>query len=374
MARKGENIYKRKDGRWEGRYMTGRKENGKPRFHSIYGKTYSEVKKELIIIKSSLLTANQREAAIVYGNGCFADWMDYWLEAIERPHIRETTYLLYERDIRKHLKPLLGNIQLRELTREQIQNTADTLQKKLASSTLHGICRLLKSILESAKKNNLIIYNPYMDIRLPRFRSRKPKVLTYDEQIRLERVAVQEDALDCLIGLYTGVRLGELCALRYNKIDFQTGILWINSSVKRVGAFAGSETATALQVGAPKTENSIREIPLPFFISNLLKERMKKTGSVEKDYIFQNGKGGPADPRTVQKRMKSLFTKAEIQGAHPHTLRHTFSMRFLEQNPGAYKALSEILGHSSSAVTIKCYDNCTMDKKRQSMQKLRRVM
>ena len=373
MARRGENIYKRKDGRWEGRYMTGRKENGKPRFRSIYGKTYSEVKKELVIIKSALLTGNPKEAISVYGNGCFGDWTDYWLEAVEKPHIRETTYLLYERDIRKHLKPLLGNIQIRELTREQIQNMADTLQKKLAPSTLHGICRLLKSILESARKNHLIVQNPYVDIRLPKFRYRKPKVLTCAEQIRLERVAAQEDALDCLTGLYTGVRLGELCALQYNRIDFQTSVLWINSSVKRVGAFTGGETATALQVGEPKTMSSIREIPIPFFLSKLLRERMEKTKASEKDYIFQNIKGGPADPRTVQRRMGSLFKKAEIYGAHPHTLRHTFSMRFLEQNPGAYKALSEILGHSSSSVTIKCYDNCTMEKKKQSMQKLRRI-
>ena len=107
MARRGENIYFRKDGRWEGRYITGRKMDGKPKFRSVYGTNYSEVKKKLVILKSQQLDAG-KHAVLIYGNGSLSEWMDYWLDVIEKPYVRETTYLLYKRNIETHLKPQLG--------------------------------------------------------------------------------------------------------------------------------------------------------------------------------------------------------------------------------------------------------------------------
>ena len=372
MARRGENIYFRKDGRWEGRYITGRKMDGKPKFRSVYGTNYSEVKKKLVILKSQQLDAG-KHAVLIYGNGSLSEWMDYWLDVIEKPYVRETTYLLYKRNIETHLKPQLGFLLLQELSMEQIQRAVDCLRSSLAPSTLHGVCRLLKSILLSAVKNRLLVESPYREIRLPKFRQRGPRVLNCVEQVRLERIAVEEGALECLTDLYTGLRLGELCAIQYNKIDFENSMLRVDCSVKRVSALAGSITETRLVVGETKSESSTRDIPIPFFLSKLLQKRMKETGARGSDYVFQNSRGGPANPRSMQKRLKRLFQKAGVQGAHMHTLRHTFAMRFLEQNPGAYKALSEILGHSSSAITIKYYDNCTMERKRQSMHQAKMI-
>lgn len=372
MARRGENIYYRKDGRWEGRCITGRKLDGKPKFRSVYGTNYSEVKKKLVLLKSQHLDAG-KQAVVIYGNGSLSDWMDYWLDVAEKPYVRETTYLLYKRNIENHLKPKLGSLLLKELTMEQIQRTADSLRESLAPSTLHGVCRLLKSILLSAVKHRLLYESPYREIRLPKFRQRAPRVLNRAEQVRLERVAVEEGALECLVDLYTGLRLGELCAIQYGKIDFENSMLRVDCSVKRVAAPAGSVTETRLVVGKTKSESSTREIPIPFFLSKMLENRMKETGARDSGYLFQNSRGGPANPRSMQKRLKRLFRKAGIRGAHMHTLRHTFAMRFLEQNPGAYKALSEILGHSSSAITIKCYDNCTMERKQQSMHQAKMI-
>ena len=93
---------------------------------------------------------------------------------------------------------------------------------------------------------------------------------------------------------------------------------------------------------------------------------MHKTGVSDSDFIFHNSKGASADPRTVQKRFARLAKRAGVHGAHLHTLRHTFAMRCLERGMG-YKALSEILGHSSSQMTIRHYDNCTMEKKQKVM-------
>lgn len=365
MARRGENIYYRKDNRWEGRYIVGRKLDGTPRFRSIYGRSYREVKKRLILLKSEHLSSGTGEPVLTHGNGSFADWMDYWLEVIEKPYIKETTYQLYQRNVENHLRPHLGCVPITQLRRSDIQNLVDILREKLASSTLHGVCRQLKNILSQAVKHHLIVISPYVDIRLPKYRQKQPRVLSAAEQTRLERAAVAGGNLEYLLCLYTGLRLGELCALRYEDIDFVSNTLMVRHSVKRIAV--EGEHATELKIGAPKTENAVREIPLPFFLTKMLMNRFHETGAMQQDYIFENKKGSIPNPRTMQKRFAQLTQKAGINGAHMHTLRHTFAMRCLERGMG-YKALSEILGHGSSAVTIKCYDNCTKESKEKIMR------
>ena len=367
MARRGENIYHRKDGRWEGRCIVGRKMDGKPKFRSIYGTSYSEVKRHLVLLKSEHMQRRE-QAVVIYGNGSFSDWLDYWLDVVEKPFVRSTTYTLYMRNINKHLRPWLGQYPLRELTSGHIQAMVQELQHTLAPSTVHGICRLLKAILDSALKNRLISVSPYQEIRMPKFRQKPPRVLTTAEQTRLEQAAVEAGGLEYLLCLYTGLRLGELCALRYEDIDFTSNLLRVSHSVKRVAV--GS--ATKLIVGAPKTESSVREIPLPFFLLKMLSDRMQQAGAAGSAFIFPNSKGGAAEPRTVQKRFERLTKALGIRGAHMHTLRHTFAMRSLERGMG-YKALSEILGHSSPDMTIKHYDNCTLEKKQQVMHTARLI-
>lgn len=367
MARRGENIYHRKDGRWEGRYIVGRRLDGKPKFRSIYGKSYGEVKRALVALKSKALAAQDQPAMLVYGDGSLSDWMSYWLDVTEKPYIRETTYLLYRRSIEKHLVPWLGGYPLGELSPAHIQAMVDELRNTMASSTLHGLCRLLKSILACAVKKRLIIESPFREIRMPKFRQRPPRVLTTAEQARLERAAMEAGNLEYLLCLYTGLRLGELCALRFEDIDFEANIMTVSHSVKRIAAKGESGATTCLVVGGAKTESSVREIPLPLFLSGMLRHRMEEQNAQNSDFIFAGRDGGAAEPRTVQKRFARLAGKTGIRGAHMHTLRHTFAMRCLERGMG-YKALSEILGHSSSQMTIRHYDNCTMEKKQRVMR------
>ncbi len=359
MARKGENIYHRKDGRWEGRYIIGRKLNKKPIFHSIYGKSYSEVKKQLVLLKSELMKEEEPSPILIYGSGTLSDWMEYWLEVLEKPYVKETTYQLYKRNIENHLTPALGTAIISKITRQDVQNAVDVLKTSLSSSTLHSVCRLLKSILDSAVKHRLILRSPYEEIRLPKYKQKAPRVLSASEQRQLEREVIQRGDIRYLVFLYTGIRLGEFCALQYQDIDFVNNVLRISRSIKRVGR--------KWVIGTPKTENSVREIPLPFFLTKMLWDRMKENNAATGDYIFPDSKGNASNPRTIQKQFAQLMMKLKIFGAHIHTMRHTFSARYLERNPGAYKALAEILGHSSSAITIKCYDNCAQDRKRESM-------
>ena len=371
MAKRGENIYHRRDGRWEGRCIMGRKQNGKPKYRSVYGKTYSEAKKKLVLLKASQIDTESKPAVHSYGNGTLSDWLDYWLDVLERPYIRQTTYQLYQRNIEKHLRPLLGAYRHSELRKEHIQDAVNEMKKGLSSSTLHGIYRQLKNVLNCAVKSRLLLALPCEEIRLPKFRQKKPRVLTCAEQARLERQAAAETHLDYLLCLYTGLRLGELCALRYEDIDFETGLLHVSHAVKRVKnrRVMGMQREknfrkTQLIVDVPKTDCSVREIPLPYFLLSMLEERMKKNGRGPGNFIFAGKQGAPADPRNIQKQFERFAMRAGVCKIHMHTLRHTFAMRCLERGMG-YKALSELLGHSSTRMTMEHYDNCTQESKKE---------
>ena len=130
MARKGENIYLRKDGRWEGRYIKGRDLNGKAKYRSIYGKRYNEVKRKLILIKSTL--CQEDILPCIHGNGSFEDWAEYWLEVLTRPYVKLETYAGYRRSLNNHVYPVLGRINISDITPQHIQDLAAVLQEKLA--------------------------------------------------------------------------------------------------------------------------------------------------------------------------------------------------------------------------------------------------
>ena len=220
MPRKGENIYHRKDGRWEGRYIKGRKPDGRPRFGFIYGKQYSEVKKRLIVIKSELYRKPDC-LPIAYGSIKLCDWADYWLEAEIRPHVRPETYAGYRRNLDNHICPHMGGMAIADITPLQVQHLADSLSETLAPSTLHGICRLLKSMFGAAAEKGLLRCTPYQNIRLPKSRCKSPRVLTQTEQRKLEEEIFSNNEPEYLLCLYMGLRVGELCALRWEDVDFE---------------------------------------------------------------------------------------------------------------------------------------------------------
>ena len=186
-------------------------------------------------------------------------------------------------------------LMIEKITNDDIQLMTDQLREVVAASTLLALCCLLKSILNSAVRKNIISANPYQEIKLPRLR-RKPKVLSIGEQKRLERTAFERGALKYLVFMYTGIRLGELCALRYGDIDFESNILYISHSVKRVSTTPGSLMKTRLAVGLPKTENSIREIPLLFFLAKMLEDRMWSQKATPEHFIFKGASGTAAEP------------------------------------------------------------------------------
>lgn len=369
MARKGENIYLRKDGRWEGRYIKHRTMENKPKFGYVYGRNYIEVKRKLTVLKAE--SYREKDVVLWYKDGTLNDWMDYWLEECARPYIEETTCDGYERNIRNHLRPYLGEKPVSSITQDDVQSFIDFLDKSLAPSTVVGIFRLLKTILKAAQERNLISHNPFAKVKAPKQKQKPQRYLTVAEQRKLEREATKNGDLEYLICLYTGIRLGELCALKWRDIDFDSKAMQIKSAIKRVKNRKG-KSKTSVIAGKPKSESSVRSIPVPAFLIKMLRDRFKKTGAQRQDYIIPGKAGRHIDPRTVQARFKKMTDRLGIKNAHMHTLRHTFATRCLEKQI-TYEVLCAFLGHSSPQITLRCYTHCTEEFKRVSINKLKRI-
>ncbi len=365
MARRGENIYKRKDGRWEGRYVRGRRANGATWFGYVYGSRYGEVRERLNRLKTGLV---RRE------NDCprpsrkrLSAWLDVWLYERIQPHVKRSTFEGYVRQVERHIKPLLGRLYLHEIGEAHLSAFSERLCGTLAQSTVRGMQRLLKACLKEAVIAGLLAESPYSRFRMPKAPHRPPRILTQSEQRRLEQAAIRSGCIEQILPLYTGLRLGELCALEWSDVDFGARTLRVQRSVQRLSS-PQSAGKTALQIGTPKSDSSVRELPLPAFLLAMLREKRARAASDR--FIFPGRDGAAIDPRTMQNHFKALTRALNIPNAHVHTLRHTFATRCLEQHIG-FEVLSQLLGHSSPRVTMDHYAHATDENMRRSISKLR---
>lgn len=364
MSRRGENIYFRKDGRWEGRCPVGKRTNGTTRFVSVYGKKYSEVKTKLMLLK--LKQTNTLDKTTIYSDGTLSAWMTYWLDVLCAPYVKRSSSDAYRTIIESHIEPTFGSVRLTKLNTKALQIWLDELTVRYAPSTVHNIFRVLNSILSKAVDQGLIQRNPLKDIRKPKYEVKKARYLSRAEQKQLEKTIRQDGKLEYLLCLYTGLRLGELCGLRWDDVDFLNNELHIRHTIKRVKQ--SGQKHTAVIVSTPKSTSSERTIPVPPFLMQQLKRCRKENG-----FVFESTGGRYIDPRTVQERFSGIAKQAGIIGAHMHTLRHTYATRCLEAGI-PYDVLAELLGHSSPLVTLKCYAHCTGEQKHCYVNKLHQLV
>lgn len=353
MARKGENIYKRKDGRWEGRYIKGYREDKKPVFGYVYGKEYHSVKQKLITKKSEFSTHCFYKAQI--GNGSLNDYIEHWLYTITMPNIKQSTLGYYHAIAAKHIIPVLGTTQLSVINSDMVQSFVNLLSEQgLSVSTIRNIFRLLNSILKEAVNNEQIEENPCEKTRLPQGGKKGTKYLVKSERKRLIS-AIEENCLDTklevLLPMFAGLRVGELCALQMKDIDLTEGMIHVQKTVQRVACLKKSESAskTEVVISNPKSAESQRDIPIPSILLPLLKH--KKTGTSCESFLLGSGEK-PVEPRTVQRHFHAVLKAAGLEKRGMHILRHSFATMCLEAGADIV-TISELLGHSGTAVTLR---------------------
>ncbi len=360
MARHGENIYKRRDGRYEGRYVTGRTLDGKTRFGYIYGYQYSEVKRALLLKKAEYAGTNA-------ANGCYrgkiSEWMTSWMENELLGSVKLSSYQTYTNLLKKHLLPALGELKLAAVTPVIVRQWIDEMENAgLACSTVKGAYRLFAAAMKAAWEDGKILKNSCRKIRIQRNEKEDQRVLTRREQELLKESAYGVRELPALLSLYTGMRLGEVCALKWADVDWEHGTITVKRTVQRV--LRG--TRTALMIGTPKSLRSRRVIPVPAFLLKQLCEMMHASDSG--DYIF-GPSGAPAEPRTIQRRFKRFVEKLGIRNVHFQTLRHSFATRLLELGVDI-KTISVLLGHCSAKITLDCYAHSLAEQQFAAMRLL----
>jgi len=358
--RRGDNIYKRKDNRWEGRYPCGYNQNGKTKYKSVYGHTYAEVKEKLSEI-------NKKSAQnINHSNMTVKMLFNEWLMKVSI-HAKESTISNYCMKINKHILPEFGGMKYDLLNTSMIYSF---IQKKLKSGLsakyVSDILIVFKSMAKYISRE-YGYHNPLVNVSLPKSSKKSNvKILEPEEQKKLTeylRGNMNLTSLGIFISLYTGLRIGELCALKWCDINFKKSIISVRRTIQRVST-ENSEKSTKLIISSPKTQSSVRNIPIPSGILKLL-EKFRESG----ECFVLSGNSVPVEPRTMQYRFASVLKKACLPSVHFHSLRHLFATNCIRLGFDI-KSLSEILGHSSVEITLNRYVHSSMEQKRICMEKL----
>ena len=368
--KKGENIFKRKDGRWEARYIKGYELSGKNKYGFCYGKTYKEAKEKVSKHKAALLAGKPTPQTGTRHR--FAFYCDEWLR-LRKSTIRESTYIKYDTVLEKHIKPKLGGCFPMGITTGVVDDFTHELlfEDELAVKTAHDILVVLHGVLKHTAAQLPGIF-PAVEINYPKESRRETRVLSRDEQTQLVRYLLTDtDAckFGVLLMLLSGVRIGELCALKWDNIDLKEQTIRIIATLQRLHDTAmESESRTRVVIGAPKSDTSVRTIPLTDYAATLCRKFAVRNAAA---YIL-TGTENYMEPRSLQYRIEKYTKECGLEGVHAHTLRHTFATKSVEVG-FEIKSLSEVLGHANTTITLERYVHSSMELKRSNMDKLAAV-
>lgn len=283
-----------------------------------------------------------------------------WIKS-KKSTIKKTSVTQYERIILSYIDAYIGNICLEELTVEDIIDFCNQISHKLSAKSVQDIVVVLKSII---RFGNMLGYSRIVIEAIPSYKIRKKrvKVIKDNDLIILEKYLLSHlnnKNVGLLICLYTGMRLGEICALKWNNVLLNESRIIIDSNIIRIYEDGRSYT----EVSTPKTDESIREIPISKKFSEILIKYRKKEGYVLTD------KNKYLDPRSYQYYFKKLLKQLELDDYNFHALRHTFATRCVQCQVDI-KSLSEILGHLSVNITLNTYVHSSFDIKKTQLEKL----
>ena len=367
MARRGDNVYHRKDGRWEARIVAGR-ECGRTQFISVYGHT----KKEALQKRESLKISRQALGRAMPPATDLKTLSQSWLNCVAA-EVKESTVAQYRNYLKRYLWPTLGKLNPAELTDTQVsqflRQTLVSGGKKaqgLSTKTVREIAGILKRLRAFALQQGLAVsYSG--DCLTVKMRPKTPQILSETETSALTaKLQASQDRRDIgsILALATGLRIGELCALKGEDISLAEGMLHINKTAQRISCEDNAAAKTKIICTAPKTESSMRKIPLSQKICRLIAPYVRQgtyllTGKAEKC----------CEPRNLQYHFRKVLKSCGIGHATFHTLRHTFATRALEAGMDV-KSLSCVLGHASVAVTLNRYVHPSLKSIREQMEKV----
>ena len=301
-----------------------------------------------------------------------------WLEIYQKDHIKARTYSRYQGLITMHIVPMLGERNISELGRREIQEFLTQQKKdgnmrngeKLSATSTNMMLSVLNLAFEYARDMEYIEENPCVRVRRTKAEAKKIEAFTIEEQRAIEaEIARSGDRRlhGIFLCLYTGLRIGELLGLTWNDVDLDRGVIKITKTVYREKNDSGT---WQLCVDTPKTKASDRVIPLPEYVTNMLRQDYEYA---QTPYVVENKKGERMSIRSYQYIFEKLTEHAGVRKLNFHALRHTFATRAIECGMDI-KTVADIMGHQNASITLNRYAHCMLDHKIEMMKKLPRVL
>ena len=294
-----------------------------------------------------------------------------WMAEKSR-YVKMTTMAAYSLIIQNHLEPCFGLLEdVKQLT---VQKYIDTkLAQGTSATTIKGHIIVLKMILRYGEKQGLAGQR-IIDARFPTQRMKAPMaILSINEEKKmLEYLSSHHDSynLGLQICLFTGLRIGEVCALKWDDVDISLGIIRIRRTVHRVYLVSNGSKRSELTVDYPKTARSYMDIPIINEVSDILYEYAK---GKDRDSFIISGRKQPTEPQTMRNHFKHVANTLNLSMRRFHGLRHTFATRCVESKCD-YKTLSTILGHSNVSTTLNLYVHPGMEQKRKCVEEMLRAI
>lgn len=306
----------------------------------------------------------------------FNTLMDEWLET-KKETIKKSTFCKYEQLVRLHIRPYFAKITCAKINQKFIDEYYAAISKKsveghpLATGTLRCLCMIVNSTLRLAQEQGYL-KNQYLLIPKLSRDYHLVHVFSKENQALLEEYLFAHPcqySCGILLALYTGIRIGELCALTFEDLDLINGYVRIVRTVQRTAVVTSKEEKkkkTELVITSPKSRSAYRMIPLPDFLIEYLDQNL--IFSESRRFIFSRTGAAPVDPRTIQYFYKQILQEIQIPYLNFHCLRHTFATRCITLGWDV-RTLSEILGHSDIKITMEYYFHSSMEYKKLQMQK-----
>ncbi len=357
MGRRGNGegtITRRKDGRWEGKYTVYTAEG--PKRRALYGKTRKEVADKLARALADRASGYTFDAE----NMTVGEYLDRWLKDSDQGSVRTSTYERHEQIVRLHLKPALGRVKLSKLSPAHLQGLyREKLDSGLSSATVQKIHTVLHKALAQALKWNMMARNAADAVKAPRPAPKEMHPLSPDESRKLMEAA-SGDKLEALyvLAVHTGMRQGELLALKWEDVDLNEGVIRIRRTLMRSGG--------RISLGEPKTKGSRRPVHLTGAAVEALRNHLERQlvdieqlGDRYRDngLVFTSEVGTLINPTNLRRRsFAPLLEKAGLPQIRFHDLRHTCATLLLSRNVHP-KYVQELLGHATVAITLDTYSH-----------------
>lgn len=288
------------------------------------------------------------------------EWLKY-----KKNTVKKSTYYNYSYSVAKYLYPSFAGKNITKI--KNYNNFIEELSDTLSPKTVRDIVTKLKEIINFYEEE----HNTKLNIKkmsLPKLNKKGIQILSNKEKQKLEKYCIEQNSLKSLgilICLNTGLRIGEVCALRWENIDFESKKIHIEKTIERI--YSKEENKTIVIIDTPKSITSVRTIPINSKLYNILKQIRGK--SKKTDFVLAGSSEHYVEPRNYQYHFKEILKRSKVKKYKFHTLRHTFATNCIEAGMDI-KSLSEILGHADVSITLNIYVHSSDKIKRKYLEKI----